>query len=162
VAGYSVLGAEFDQREDRRSWSKQNLSIALQTIMKPAITSEVVVAYAQCPRKAYLLLRSSDKGTPHEYIRILEQQRREHQARYLDHLKRKPADVKPFTTESLRNGNEVLFAAHLQADGFAAECDVLTRIEEPPIGGTYRYEPTLCVETYRISKEQKLALSFAG
>jgi predicted RecB family nuclease len=157
-----ALGAELDQREDKRSWSKQNLSIALLIIMKPAIMSEVVVAYAQCPRKAYLLLRSSDKGTPHEYVRILEQQRCEHQARYLDLLKQKHTDVKPYTAESLCNGNEVLFAARLQADGFAAECDVLTRVEEPPTGGTYRYEPTLCVETYSISKEQKLALSFAG
>src|SRR5262249_4671185 len=130
--------------------------------MKPAITSEVVVAYAQCPRKAYLLLSSSDKGTPPEYVCILEQQRREHQERYLDHLKHKHADVKPYTAESLCNGNEVLFTAYLQADGLAAECDVLTRVEEHPTSGTYRYEPTLCVGTYSISKEQKLALSFAG
>jgi len=130
--------------------------------MKPAITSEVVVAYAQCPRKAYLILSSSDKGTPHEYVCILEQQRREHQERYLDHLKHKHADVKPYTAESLCNGNEVLFTAYLQADGLAAECDVLTKVEEHPTSGTYRYEPTLYVGTYSISKEQKLALSFAG
>ena len=54
--------------------------------MKSTITSEVVVAYAQCPRKAYLLLFSSDQGNPHEYVRILERQRREHQARYFDRL----------------------------------------------------------------------------
>jgi predicted RecB family nuclease len=134
----------------------------LQIIMKPTITSEVVVAYAQCPRKAYLLLCSSDKGSPHEYVRILERQRCEHQERYLDHLKQKHADVQPYTVESLRNGNEVLLTACLQADGFAAVCDVLTRVEGQSTGGTYRYEPTLCVGTYSISKEQKLAMSFVG
>jgi hypothetical protein len=51
--------------------------------MQPAITSEVVVAYAQCPRKAYLLLFSPDRGEPHEYVRMLEQQRCEHQARVI-------------------------------------------------------------------------------
>jgi hypothetical protein len=40
--------------------------------MKPIITSEVVVAYAQCPRKAYLLLFSSAQGELHEYVRLLE------------------------------------------------------------------------------------------
>jgi hypothetical protein len=54
--------------------------------MEPAITSEIVVAYAQCPRKAYLLLFSPDKGEPHEYAQILEQQRWENQKRYLDRL----------------------------------------------------------------------------
>ena len=35
--------------------------------MEPTITTDIVVAYAQCPRKAYLLLFSPDKGEPHEY-----------------------------------------------------------------------------------------------
>ena len=43
--------------------------------MPPTITSEVVVAYAVCPRKAYLLLFSPEQGEPHEYVRILERQR---------------------------------------------------------------------------------------
>ena len=41
--------------------------------MQPTITSDVVVAYTQCPRKAYLLLFSTDKGAPHEYVQILEE-----------------------------------------------------------------------------------------
>ena len=45
--------------------------------MVPMITSEVVVAYSQCPRKAYLLLFSPDKGKPHEYVHILEQEQRD-------------------------------------------------------------------------------------
>ena len=77
-------------------------------IMQPTITSEVVVAYAQCPRKAYLLLYSPEQGEPHEYVRILEQQRRENQARYLDRLQHKHADVHPYTVENLRNGSAVL------------------------------------------------------
>jgi len=39
--------------------------------MEPIITPAIVVAYAQCPRKAYLLLFSPDKGEPHEYVQIL-------------------------------------------------------------------------------------------
>jgi predicted RecB family nuclease len=130
--------------------------------MKPTITSEVVLAYAQCPRKAYLLLFSPDQGDPHEYVRMLERQRRDHRTRYLDRLQQQYVDVQPYTVENLHHGRGVLINAYLQADGFAAVCDVLTRGEEASMGSARRYEPTLCLGTHRISNEQKLAMAFAG
>ena len=75
--------------------------------MEPTITTDIVVAYAQCPRKAYLLLFSPDKGEPHEYVQILEQQRCEHQERYLNCLQHTHADVQPYSVENLRKGNKV-------------------------------------------------------
>ena len=68
--------------------------------MEPTITSEVVVAYSQCPRKAYLLMFSPDQGEPHEYVQILEQERRENQAQHADRLKQKYSDVQPYTLGS--------------------------------------------------------------
>ena len=130
--------------------------------MQSVITSEVVVAYAQCPRKAYLLLFSPEQGIPHEYVRLLERQRREHQARYLDGLKHTHADVHPYTVEHLYQGSTMLINACLQADNLVAVCDVLTRVEGQPMAGTHRYAPTMCVETHSVSTEQKLALAFAG
>src|SRR5215211_4718922 len=140
----------------------QDHSAVKGVIMQPAITSAIVVAYAQCPRKAYLLLFSPEQGTPHEYVRILERQRRAHQARYLNGLQHTHADVHPYTVEHLHHGRTVLLHACLQADGLAAECDVLTRVERSSLAGTPRYTPTLCVGTYSVSTEQKLALAFAG
>jgi predicted RecB family nuclease len=130
--------------------------------MKPVITSEVVVAYAQCPRKAYLLLFSSEQGELHEYVRLLERQRHENHERYLDRLQHKHADVQPYTVGNLGNGSPVLLDACLQAHGLVAVCDVLTKGEEPSPAGQYRYEPALCVGTHSISKAQKLALAFTG
>ena len=130
--------------------------------MPPVITSEIIVASAQCPRKAYLLLFSPGQGKPHEYIRILEWRQRENHECYLDRLRQKHADMQPYTVENLGNGSTVLLKASLQADGLAAVCDVLTRVEEPSSGGQQRYEPTLCVGTHRIDKTQKLALVFTG
>src|SRR5262245_36420463 len=130
--------------------------------MQPTITSEVVVAYAQCPRKAYLLLCSPAQGEPHEYVRILERQQDENHARYLDHLRQKHPDVQPYTVENLGQGSALLLNACLQADGLTAVCDVLTRVEGPAHGGHPRYEPTLCVGTHSIGTEQKLALAFTG
>jgi predicted RecB family nuclease len=130
--------------------------------MEPAITSEIVVAYAQCPRKAYLLLFSPDKGEPHEYTQILQQQRCTNQEKYIDHLKHTHVDVQPYSVENLRQGNKILINAHLQVDGLAADCGVLTRVEGKSTFGKYSYEPTIFVGTHSISKEQQLELSFAG
>src|SRR5215467_4007595 len=130
--------------------------------MEPAITSEIVVAYAQCPRKAYFLLFSPDKGEPHEYVQILEQQRQANQERYIDHLKHTHADVQPYSLENLRQESKVLINAHLQVDGFAADCGVLTRVEGKSTFGKYSYEPSIFVGTHSISKEQQLELSFVG
>src|SRR5438132_3422980 len=130
--------------------------------MEPVITTDLVVAYSQCPRKAYLLLFSPDKGEPHEYIQILEQQRCANQERYLNHLQHTHADVQPYSAENLRKGSKVLINAHLQVDGLAADCSVLTRVEGTSTFGKYRYEPAIVVGTHSISKEQQLELSFVG
>src|SRR5437867_12049455 len=130
--------------------------------MEPTITSDIVVAYSQCPRKAYLLLFSPDQGEPHEYAQLLEQQRCANQERYIDHLKQTHADVQSYSLENLRKGSKVLINAHLQVDGFASHCGVLTRVEGTSAFGKYSYEPSICVGTHSISTEQKLALSFVG
>jgi len=128
--------------------------------MEPVITPEIVVAYSQCPRKAYLLLFSPDKGEPHEYTQILEQQRCANQERYLHRLQQTHADVHPYSVENLRKGSQVLINAHLQVDRFAADCGVLTRVEGTSTFRKYCYEPSIFVGTHSISKEQQLELSF--
>ena len=50
--------------------------------MHTTITSEIVVAYSQCPRKAFLLLCTDEQGLPHEYMRMLEQQKILNQLNY--------------------------------------------------------------------------------
>jgi len=49
------------------------------------------------------LLFSPDKGEPHEYIQILEQQRCANQERYIDHLQHKHTDVQPYAVENLQS-----------------------------------------------------------
>jgi len=130
--------------------------------MQPAITSEVVGAYAQCPRKAYLLLFNPEQSQPHEYVCMVDRQQRENQKRYMDLLQHHHADVHPYTMEHLRNGADFLLNARLQAEGYEAECSVLRRREGQARGGNSYYEPTMCVGTSSISPDQKRALSFVG
>src|SRR4029453_8827284 len=130
--------------------------------MEPTITPDIVVAYAQCTRKAYLLLFSPDKGEPHEYTQILEQQRQANQERYIDHLQQTHPEVQPYSLENLRKGSKMLINAHLQVDELAADCGVLTRVEGTSTFGKHSYEPTIFVGTHSINKEQQLELSFVG
>jgi predicted RecB family nuclease len=141
---------------------RQHRSAVKGVLMQPTITSEVVVAYAQCPRKAYLLLFSPEQAQPHEYVRILERQQREHHERYVDLLQHNQADVHPYTVEHLRTGRAVLLNARLQAEGYEAACGVLRRVAGQSSGGTPWYEPTICVGTYSISTDQKRELGFVG
>ncbi|EFH84811.1 hypothetical protein Krac_5919 [Ktedonobacter racemifer DSM 44963] len=44
-------------------------------MQKKRITFEIVVAYSQCPQKAFFLLCTDEQGTPHEYRDMLDQQK---------------------------------------------------------------------------------------
>ncbi len=132
------------------------------TVKKRSITTEVVAAYAQCPRRAYLLLCTNQKGTPHEYVRILEQQRQAIQRKYLDILRQKNADVQPYGPDTLTGKYDFLTNAGLEINGLAAERAILSRVRTHSALGRYSYEPTIFGGTYGLKKEQKLALFFVS
>ena len=52
------------------------------------IRAEVVSAYSHCPRKAFLLYRTEDRGIPNDYARILEEITGANRASYLATLQR--------------------------------------------------------------------------
>ncbi len=130
--------------------------------MSKTITSEILVAYSQCPRKAFLLMYTQTPGTPHEYIKILEQQRQDNQRKYLDILQKKNLDVQSYSQNTLRGGNDFLINALLEANGLTADCAILTKLKTPSALGRYSYEPTIFVGTHSIKVEQKLELYFVG
>jgi len=130
--------------------------------MKRTITSEILVSYSQCPRKAYLLLCTNQRGTPNEYMSILRQRQEALQRDYIKELKQKRPDVQSYSPDDLRNGSSFLINAKLKADGFEAECGILTKVAGSSAFGRYSYEPTLFVGTHKIDKHQKLALFFVG
>ena len=129
------------------------------------ITAEILVAYSQCPRKAFLLLCTDEQGTPHEYVRILEQQKRLNQNNYLHTLnaiKQPFLEVPPHLIHDLNNQGDLVIKATLKTEGLEAYCDVLTRVESSSSLGDYSYEPAIVVGTHSITKEQKLEILFAG
>jgi predicted RecB family nuclease len=131
-------------------------------IMQPTITSEVVVAYAQCPRKAYLLLFSPDKAEPHEYAGILEEKTRMNRGTYLRTLRHETPHVCAYDAQTIIHSSDVLIEATLSAPGLQAYCDVLTPMAPGKSWDIPSYTPTLVVGTHTITEEQKLAVGFVS
>ena len=130
--------------------------------MSKTINSRILVAYSQCPRKAFLLLCTNKRGTPHEYTEILELQRQNNQCKYLDILRRKNVNVQSYSPDNLKGKHEFLINATLEANGLAAGCAILSKVRTYSALGRYSYEPTIFVSTYSIKKEQKLKLFFVS
>lgn len=126
------------------------------TVKQSTITTDTVVAYSQCPRKAYLLLCTGEKGSPHEYARLLEQQRQAAERKYLDILRRNKADVQPYSADALTGKHDFLTNASLEAEELAAGCAILSKVRSHSALGRYSYEPTIFVGTHSLKKEQKL------
>src|SRR5579871_2076173 len=132
------------------------------TPMKTMITAEIVTAYSYCPRKAYLLLCTDAQGIPHEYECILEQQKSLNQIKYTDALKYAFPSGTFLDGNDLSSGKDFIIGATLQAAGFEASCDVLTKRENTSCFGNYGYEPTIIVGTHSVNKAQELELVFTG
>ncbi|MEY2985550.1 MAG: hypothetical protein RLZZ568_2167, partial [Cyanobacteriota bacterium] len=127
---------------------------------KTIITSDVFVAYSQCPLKAFLLLFSDDQGVFHDYPSILEERRQVNQAQYLEKIKQSHENVEQYKQDDL-NEKQFLLQALLKAECWEAHCDVLTKVE-PNTSDKATYEPTIVVGTYSVTQEQKTELLFIG
>ncbi len=131
------------------------------TLGRP-ITSEIFVAFTQCPLKAFNLLFEDNNGVPHEYVRITEDKARRNQNSRIRSLNEKSCDVRPYDMEHLKDGSEFLVNAVLEARDLRAECGVLARCATPSALGEHSYEPTLFLGTHSIPKEKRRELCFAG
>ncbi|MHC5748393.1 MAG: IS66 family transposase, partial [Nostoc sp.] len=110
---------------------------------KNIITSEVVLAYSQCPRKAFLLLFTEDKGTLPEYIRILEQRKIRNREEYITRIKQNNSLVKLYDIKTLNRNIDFLIEASLSVNGLEAYCDVLIKGQSTSSLEKYSYEPAI-------------------
>jgi predicted RecB family nuclease len=127
---------------------------------KKIITSEVFVAYTQCPLKAFLLLFSDDQGSFHDYPGILEERRQVNKIQYLEKIKQSHENVEKYKQDNL-NEKQFLIEAIFKAECWEAHCDILTKVE-PNTSNKAIYEPTIVVGTYSVTQEQKTELLFVG
>lgn len=125
--------------------------------MKCSITSEVVIAYSQCLRKAYeLFIRHNQQEFP-EYIRLLKEKEEENQIQYIATLNEQYGKLPRYIEGNFQKGDEIYHSATLQFGDLEANCPILSRIP-----GSTLYQPTIFCGTYNIPKEKKLELSVIG
>src|SRR5437899_8020479 len=107
------IASTYQNCKDRKLMSSMSSS---------TITPEIVVAYSQCPRKAFLLLCTDEQGMSHEYMRILEKQKRINQVNYLhtlNMLKQSSLEVQPHIINDLNFNDEsvLVIKSTLKAEG---------------------------------------------
>lgn len=126
--------------------------------MTPIITTEIVLAFGHCHRKAYLLLHNTSTKKPHEYLQILEEKRFASQTQYLTELTNNKSHIQPYTLESIKNNYSYLTNATLGNAGFEADCSLLVKASSHPSF----YEPTIFIGIHKINEGDKLHLSYVG
>lgn len=129
----------------------------------PTITSEIIIAYSQCPRKAYLLLFEKEEEIAVEYIEFLKKRKQNHQEAYLKSINTTASEITLSRIQELEyQGKSYFSKVTLQFNEFQARCDLLCieQIEEDL--DNLRYEPRILTGTYSVTKEQKLNLLFIG
>jgi len=130
--------------------------------MHKVISSDVVIAHMQCQRKAFLLLRTNEKGIPNEYEGIIQKQEIAARDKYINILKQSIFDIQPYTTNNLKVGSDFLFNATLTINGDEVNGVILKKVKAHSNLGRYSYEPIIIAAVNNISKEQKMILYFAG
>jgi predicted RecB family nuclease len=130
--------------------------------MNHLITTESVTAYPLCPRRAIFVLRGEPEGLRHEYERVLDERAARRRSQYLESL---PGNELPAFQRSNTNTSLVCRfdpTRVVAVENLVAACDALVK-RTPECGtGHARHEPHLVVGTHIVSKEDRLALAYAG
>ena len=124
--------------------------------MHKAITTETVVAYVHCQRKAYYLLRGEPLGTPHDLEQILESRAAANRGTYVKGLAEK-------TLHQLGSTWESDSQAIVSSSDLVAVCNAVTkRNGRSGTNARSEREPHLVVGTSSVSNHHKLAVAYAG
>lgn len=125
--------------------------------MSPLITSQLVEAMTQCPRKAFFLLQDTPDPDRHEYEAIIEQRASENRIRFIDSTTNgKSMNSLPWPMLELCS-NGVLETMDLRAD-----CDAVSQSKQRAKRRHRAIEPHIAVGTHSVTNEQRLRLAFAG
>ncbi len=129
--------------------------------MQKIISSDIVVAYSHCPRKAFLLM-SGEQGVDVEYVKILKQKRFLQKSRYIKEIKPTGSDIQIDKLNNTKKYGDTLVSVSLKSEYFEAGCDILTRAYKVSSIIKADYEPTIFIGSHNVGKEHKLELAFVG
>ena len=126
------------------------------------ITSDLLVAYSQCQRKAFLLLQGKAEGTQHEYDCMLEERAAANRSRYISTLPNGQFDPRFAKKVGVRLSRKDSPFCTVSADDLVATCDALIKPKAESPRLHTRLEPHIVVGTHSVTDDQKLRLAFAG
>ncbi|MBW4565919.1 MAG: IS66 family transposase [Mojavia pulchra JT2-VF2] len=130
--------------------------------MAKVITSQILVAYAQCPYKAFLLMCGEPSRELHEHEQIVEQQKSHVKTKYIDVLKKDNPNVQLYQQNNLEHGIDYLINAQLSIGTLLATCCFLKKVNDKSSLGNFSYEPNIFIGSYQINETAKLELFFIG
>ena len=131
------------------------------TIHNKVIHAKIVSAYSHCPRKAFLLHCTEDRGVPNQVECLLEERAIANRASYLATLQQADTSICSYNDSAMASGMDVLTGANLEGSNVEVYCDLL-RASVVQRENSLVYEPMIVAGTYRVKKEQKLNLAVAG
>ncbi|WP_017313984.1 IS66 family transposase [Mastigocladopsis repens] len=130
--------------------------------MTQFITSQILVAYAHCPYKAFLIMSAKQSGELHEYEQIIEQKKYKIKTKYIDMLQKEIQNIQPYDQKHINNGIDCLINAQLKAGILIANCSILKKVSYESALGKFSYEPIIFLGTHQINEIAKLELFFIG
>jgi len=131
------------------------------TPQKKTITPEIVVAYTQCPRKAYLLLYTSEQGIPNNYIQFLTRKKNAVRQQYLTSLQTSE-DVTFNSAGSQPFHHSYVVNARLCVQQFVISQNLLQQVAGTSCWGAYQYEPIIFGEQRKITASDRIETLFVG
>jgi len=129
--------------------------------MQKIISSEIVVAYSHCPRKAFLLA-SGEQGVDVEYANILTQQKNFQKDKRMESISPTEFAIQIDKVNNLKKHRDILANVNLRSEYFEANCDILARVDKVSPSKKVGYEPTIFIGTHNVGQEHKLELAFVG
>jgi predicted RecB family nuclease len=125
--------------------------------MDITITSELLDAYTECRRAAFLLIQGDAVGVQHEYCRALANRTATARQDLLAAIGQGglPSDSRRIEYAASPNSNPAL-----RVHDLSATCDAI--VPRGPDGGSIQYEPHLAVGTRSISRGHRMQVTFAG
>ena len=122
------------------------------------ISPKHIVAYSQCPRKAFLMLTINEPYELSEYEQLLQKFQNQSFDTYCEKL----PNSSIYKENSLKKGFDSIQNCKIELDGFEFESKILLKKEGKSNLGKFSYEPVIFLGTNQIAKENRLELAFLG
>lgn len=122
------------------------------------ISPKHIVAFSQCPTKAFLMFKSEEPFEPTEYDKLL----LKFQANTFDNYCNNFTDIQNYKEGILKKGFEIVKDCNINLVEFNFQSKLIRKNEGKSSLGKFFYEPTLFLSSNQISKENRLELAYLG